>query len=101
MSGWNDLSNGSLRQAEATRTILSVQRGENVRNSEPVRSKTALGLKGRKLDDTGTSEINRLYPESRRKDEKDREEISEFTPPCGGRLEKGGLKGCPKGALLS
>ncbi|GFX31265.1 hypothetical protein TNCV_2060841 [Trichonephila clavipes] len=35
----------------------------------------------RKLDDAGVSEINRLYPESRRKVEKERS-ISEFTPPA-------------------
>ncbi|GFV95815.1 hypothetical protein TNCV_1728651 [Trichonephila clavipes] len=36
----------------------------------------------RKLDDAGASEINRLYPESRRKVEKERA-ISEFTPRRG------------------
>ncbi|GFV74838.1 hypothetical protein TNCV_1040761 [Trichonephila clavipes] len=36
----------------------------------------------RKLDGAGASEINRLYPESRRKDEKERP-ISEVTPPAG------------------
>ncbi|GFX04606.1 transposable element Tcb1 transposase [Trichonephila clavipes] len=41
----------------------------------------------RKLDDAGASEINRLYPESRRKDEKERP-ISEFTPLAGGGWRK-------------
>ncbi|GFX28442.1 hypothetical protein TNCV_1152511 [Trichonephila clavipes] len=41
----------------------------------------------RKLDDAGASEINRLYPELRRKVEKERP-ISEFTPPPQG--EAGG-----------
>ncbi|GFW85646.1 hypothetical protein TNCV_852971 [Trichonephila clavipes] len=44
-------------------------------------------LEKRKLDDAGASEINRLYPESRRKDEKERP-ISEFTPPAGGGWRK-------------
>ncbi|GFW76088.1 hypothetical protein TNCV_2057351 [Trichonephila clavipes] len=41
----------------------------------------------RKLDDAGASELNRLYPESREKDEKERS-ISEFTPPTGGGWRK-------------
>ncbi|GFX99644.1 hypothetical protein TNCV_3053011 [Trichonephila clavipes] len=40
-----------------------------------------------KLDDAGASEINRLYPESRRKVEKERP-ISEFTPSAGGGYRK-------------
>ncbi|GFX79968.1 hypothetical protein TNCV_2059861 [Trichonephila clavipes] len=40
-------------------------------------------VRKRKLDDAGASEINRLYPESRRKIEKERP-ISEFTPSSGG-----------------
>ncbi|GFX69468.1 hypothetical protein TNCV_380371 [Trichonephila clavipes] len=41
----------------------------------------------RKLDDAGASEINRLYPGSRRKVEKEGP-ISEFTPPAGGGWRK-------------
>ncbi|GFU51185.1 transposable element Tcb2 transposase [Trichonephila clavipes] len=41
----------------------------------------------RKLDDAGAIEINRLYPESRRKVEKERP-ISEFTPLAGGGWRK-------------
>ncbi|GFX31545.1 hypothetical protein TNCV_687931 [Trichonephila clavipes] len=43
----------------------------------------------RKLDDASGSEISRLYPESRRKVEKERL-ISEFTPP--GEAENGKIE---------
>ncbi|GFX44719.1 hypothetical protein TNCV_2428031 [Trichonephila clavipes] len=61
----------------ARKNILNVySRHREEHPQESIRTK-------RKLDDASASEINRLYPESRRKVEKE-EPISEFTPPTGG-----------------
>ncbi|GFV93891.1 hypothetical protein TNCV_1811461 [Trichonephila clavipes] len=84
-----DSHNQELTMDELIEMHEQKQDIEELESNNPVQSEDPYDAKPtkRKLDDAGASEINRLYPESWRKVEKERL-ISEITPPARGGWRK-------------